>query len=70
MSLCPLELKNVNRFGILSHTAFKLDNQALRSYLKLTCEYELNISPNTKVSATEDHGESYIKVRPLLVRHL
>ena len=59
---------NVNKFDISSHTAFKFDKQALRSYLKLTCEYELNILPNTKVSAAKDHGENYMKVRPLLVR--
>ena len=42
----------------------------LRSYLKLTCEYELHILPNTKVSAAKDHGKNYMKARPPLVRHL
>ena len=43
---------------------------ALRSYLKLICEYELYSLLNKKVSRTEDHGKNYIKVRPPLVRHL
>ena len=51
---------NVNKFAIWSHTAFKLDKQAPRSYLKLICKYELHILPNTKVSAVEDHGKTYI----------
>ena len=43
---------------------------ALRSYLKLSCEYELHSLPNKKVSGAKDHGKNYIKVRPPLVRHL
>ena len=39
----------VNKFAISSHTDFKLHKQAPRSFLKLTCEYELHILPNTKV---------------------
>ena len=39
-------------------------------YLKLSCQYELHISPNTRVSPAKDYGENYIKVRPPLVRHL
>ena len=71
MSHCALELKkNVNKFAIWSRTAIKLDIQALISYLKLTCEYELHIQPNTEVSAAKDHGKNYMKVRPPLVRHL
>ena len=42
---------NVNKFAISNHTALKLDVRALRSYLSLTCEYELYILPNKKVSA-------------------
>ena len=61
---------NVNKFAIWSHTSFKLNKQALRSYLKLTCEYEFHILPNTKVSAAKDHGKNYMKVRPRLVRHI
>ena len=50
--------------------AFKLDEQALGSYSKLTCEYELHILPNRKVSTAKDHGKNYMKVRALMVRHL
>ena len=32
---------NVNKFAISPHTALKLGIQAMRSYLKLTYEYEL-----------------------------
>ena len=42
---------------------------ALRSYLKLICEYELYSLPNKKVSTAKDHGKNYIKVRPPLVLH-
>ena len=71
MSLCALESKqNVNNFAISTHTALKLGIQALGSYLKPNCEYELHIIPNTKVGAAKDHGENYMKVRPPLVRHL
>ena len=61
---------NVNKFGISNHTALKLAIQALRSYLNQTCEYELQILSNTKVSAAKDHGENYMNVRPPLVHHL
>ena len=61
---------NVNTFTNSSHTALILGTQSLRSYLKLTCEYEFHILPNTKVSIAKDHGENYKKVRPSLVRHL
>ena len=40
----------------------------LRSYLSLICEYELYILPNKKVSTAMDHGKSYMKDRPPLVR--
>ena len=33
-------------------------------------EYELHSLPNKNVSGAKDHGKDYIKVRPLLVRHL
>ena len=42
----------------------------MRSYLQLTCEYELNSLTKTKVSAAKDHGENCMKVGPPLVRHL
>ena len=38
--------------------------------MNLTCEYELDILPNTKVSPAKDHGENYMKVILPLVRHL
>ena len=41
----PLRIEtNVNKFTILNRTVLKLDKQALRSHLKLTCEYELLIA--------------------------
>ena len=50
--------------------ALKLGIYPLRRYLTLICEYELHTLPNSEVSVAKDHGEDYIKVRPLLVRHL
>ena len=38
--------------------------------MKLTCEYEVDISSNTKVSLVKDHGKNYMKLRPFLARHL
>ena len=61
---------NVNKFAISNHTALKLHVQALRSYLSLTCEYELYILPNKKVSTAKDHGKNYVEDRPPLARHL
>ena len=43
---------------------------ALRSYLKLICEYDLHSLPNKRVSGAKDHGRNYIKARLPLVRHL
>ena len=60
----------VNKFAISNHTALILAVHALRSYLKLICEYGLHIMPNKKVSGAKDHGENYIKVRPPPVLHL
>ena len=60
----------VNKFAISNHTALILGVHALRSYLKLICEYELQSLPNKKVSGAKDHGKNYIKVRPPLVRYL
>ena len=68
--LCTLTETNVNKFSISNHTALKLEVQALRSYLRLICEYELYILPNKKASAAKYHGENYMKDRPPLVRHL
>ena len=59
MSLSALESKQaLIKFTISSHTVLKLGTQSLRSYLKVTCEYELHILPNTKVSTAKDHGQT------------
>ena len=60
----------VNKFAISNHTALTLCASALRSYLKLICEYELHSLPNKKVSGGKVHGKNYIKVRLSLVHHL
>ena len=71
MSLYVLESKQMLiSFAILSHAVLKLGTQNLGSYMKLTCEYEVDILSNTKVSLAEDHGENYMKLRPFLARHL
>ena len=71
MSLCTLGLKTiVNKFAISNHMALILGVHALRSYLKLICEYNLHSLPNKKVSGAKDHGKNNIKVRQPLVRHL
>ena len=72
MSLCAVGLKQLlfNKFAISNHTTLILDVHALRSYLKLICEYELHGLPNKKVNGAKHHGKNYIKVRPRLVRHL
>ena len=63
MSLCVLESKqNVNKFAILSNTVLKLGTEHLGSYMRLTCQYELDILSNTKGSLTKDHGEKYMKL--------
>ena len=46
---------NVNKFAISSHAALKLGEQALRSDLKITCEFQLR-SHQIEVSAAEDYG--------------
>ena len=43
---------------------------ALRSYLKLICEYEPHSLPNKKVGVAKGHHKNCIKLRPTLVRHL
>ena len=55
---------NVNKLAFANHTTLKLGVQVFRSYLKLSCEYELHILPNVKVSAAKDYGESYMKAKP------
>ena len=61
---------NVNKFVISSHTALKLRKQAMKSYSKITCEFQLRRPPNKKVSAGKDYGWNYMKFRPPLARHL
>ena len=53
-----------NKFAISNHTALISGVHALKSYLKLICEYELYILPNKKLSPAKDHSKNYIKVRP------
>ena len=57
-SLCTWIQTIVNKFAISNHTAFILNVHALRSYLKLICEYELHSLPNKKFNGAEDHGKS------------
>ena len=40
---------NINKFAISSHTAMKLGKQALNSYLKIICEFQLRSSPIRKL---------------------
>ena len=47
---------NGYKSAISNHTALKLDKQAPKSYLKITCEFETHILPNKKVSAAKDCG--------------
>ena len=67
--LCTWIKTNVNKFAILIHTVLKLGTQNLGSYMRLTCEYELDILSNTKGSLAKDHGENYMKFRPFLTHH-
>ena len=55
MSLWTLELKQtVNKSAISGHTALKLGEQSPKSYLKITCEFQLHILPNEEVCAAKD----------------
>ena len=71
MSLCTFGSNKtiVNKFAVSYHMALILHVYALRSYLKLICEYELHSLPNKKVSGTKDHSKNYIMVRLHLVCH-
>ena len=60
----------VNKFAISNRMALILGVRALRSYLKLTCEYELHSLQNKKVRGAKGQGKNYIKFRSSLVRHL
>ena len=57
-SLCTWIKTIVNKLAISNHSALILGVHALRSYLKLSCEYELYILPNKKVSPAKDHGKT------------
>ena len=48
----------------------KLGAQNLGSYMRQTCEYELDILSNTESSLAKDHGENNMKLRPFLALHL
>ena len=48
----------VNKFAISNHTVLIIGVYALRSYLKLICEYELHSLTNKKVSGRKDHGKT------------
>ena len=60
----------VNKFAISNYTPLILGVHALRSYLKLICEYELHSLPNKKVSRAKVHDKNYIKIKPPLVHYL
>ena len=52
MNLCTLGLITiVNKFAISNHTALILRVHALRSCLKLICEFELHSLPNKNLVA-------------------
>ena len=53
---------NGYEFAILNRVALKPAIQALRSYMKLTCENELHVFSDTKVSVAKDVGENYMNV--------
>ena len=60
----------VNKFAVRTHMALISGIQALRGYLKLSCELELHTLLNTKVSTAKDCGKNYMKVRPPLLLFL
>ena len=71
MSLCVLESKQMLISLLFIVIQFlKSGVQNLGSYMRLTCEYELDILSNTKGSLGKDHGENNMNLRPLLARHL
>ena len=71
MSLLRTWIKTmVNKFAISNHTALIVGVHALRTYLKLSCEYELYTLSNKKVSGAKDHGKNYMNNTPPLVRRL
>ena len=48
----------------------KSGTQNRRSYMRQTCEYELDILSDTKGSLGKDHGENNMNLRQLLAHHL
>ena len=65
MSLCVLESKRMLislLFIVIQY--LKSGTQNLGSYMRLTCEYELDILSNTKGSLGKDHGENNMNLRP------
>ena len=71
MSLRALESKQMLISLLLKVIQFlKLGTQNLGSYMRLTCEYSLDILSYTKGSLAKDHGENNMKLRPFLARHL
>ena len=47
---------DVNKFATSAYKALKLSTQALKNYLKITCEFRLHILPTSKLSAAKDYG--------------
>ena len=39
-------------------------------HFEITCEYQLHSVLNRIAMTAKDHGQNYVKFRPLLVRHL
>ena len=67
MNLCILESKQMLIILLFIVIQFlKLGTQNLASYMRLTCEYELDILSNAKGSLAKDHGENNTKLRPLI----
>ena len=71
MSLCVLESKQmlISLLFIVIQF-FKSATQNLGSYMRITCEYELDNLSNTKGNIGKDHGENNMNPRPLLAHHL
>ena len=61
---------NVNKFAFFKSFGFEISYTGSEIPFEAYCEYELHISPNTKVNTAKDHGDDYMKVRPPFVHHL
>ena len=55
-SLSALELKQTLISLLFKPAALKLGKQTLKSYLNITCEFQLRSPPNEKVSVVKDCG--------------